>query len=245
MFRKVVQPFYTAYVVLLFLLCLVVVFPIVAVISIGNNTTARSAINKVIKCWARMWLWAIGMPLRKVGSQPAGRYIVVANHISYMDTVVIFPAITGYFRVLGKKEISKVPLVGFIYKQIVILVDRSNQVSRAISMRLMWRVLRKEGHIILFPEGTFNETGAPLKSFYDGAFRLAVRTGASILPIVFPDTVALWHYSAWWKLWPGRNRVIYLDPIPAAGLTPEDMPVLKDRVYKVMEEALTKIKNER
>jgi len=238
MLRKIVQPFYTAYVVLSFLICLAVVFPLVAIISFGNNTAARSAINKVIKGWAHMWLWAIGMPLKKVGRQPEGRYIIVANHTSYMDTVVIFPAVSGYFRVLGKKEISKVPLVGYIYKQIVILVDRSNQVSRSISMRLMWRVLRKEGHIILFPEGTFNETDAPLKSFYDGAFRLAVRTGVSVLPIIFPDTVDRWHYSAWWKLWPGRNRVIYLDPIPAANLSPEDLPVLKEQVYKAMEEAL-------
>lgn len=238
MIKKILQPFYTAYVIAIFLACLVVVFPLVALASLGNNTAGRVLINRILKTWSYFWLFIIGMPLRKIGRQPEGRYIVVANHISYMDTLVIFPTIRGYFRVLGKKEFAKIPILGFIYKQVVILVDRSNNISRAISMRLMWRVLRKEGSIILFPEGTFNETDAPLKSFYDGAFRLALTTGVDILPVIFPDTQYRWHYSGWWKLWPGRNRVIYLPPVSPMGMTMSQLPELKEAVYKAMEDAL-------
>ena len=183
----------------------------------------------------------IGMRVTLKGTPPpAGRYVVVANHISYLDTLVIFPAIPGYFRPLGKKEVSKIPVVGFIYKQIVIMVDRSNVHSRSRSMRLLWRVLHKEGHIIIFPEGTFNETPDVLKSFYDGAFRLAINTQTKILPMVMPDTVDRWHYSAWWKFWPGINRVQYLEPVDAAGLTLDDLPALKEKVFKAMEAELKK-----
>jgi 1-acyl-sn-glycerol-3-phosphate acyltransferase len=169
----------------------------------------------------------------------------VANHISYLDTLVIFPAIKGYFRPLGKKEIVKIPIVGFIYKQIVILVDRGSAQSRAKSMKLMWRVLKNEGNIVIFPEGTFNETGTALKDFYDGAFRLALTTGTDILPLLLPDTSERWHYSGWWKLWPGRNRVKFLEPVSVAGMTMADLAALKQETYRKMEAGLVAYAAER
>jgi len=243
MFRKVLQPFYTSFVVITFVISILAAFPVFAIISTGNNTRARKAIYSIIRLWSIGWLWLIGMPVRISGKRPPeGRYIVVANHISYLDTLVIFPAIPGYFRALGKKEISRIPVIGFIYKQVVIMVDRNNIHSRARSMRLLWRVLHHEGNIIIFPEGTFNETGKPLKAFYDGAFRLAINTQTPIFPVIFPDTINRWHYSAWWKLWPGRNRAVYLQPIEVSGLTMKSLPMLKEQVYTAMETELMKYK---
>ncbi len=241
MLRKLLQPFYTAYVLVTFVVSILALFPLFILISIGNNSTARKTIYYLIKYWAGGWLWIIGMPVTLQGKKPdKRRYVVVANHISYMDTLVIFPAIPGYFRPLGKKEISKIPVVGFIYKQIVIMVDRSNMHSRSRSLRLLWRVLHHEGHIIIFPEGTFNETPRPLKEFFDGAFRLAINTQSPILPVVMPDTVYRYHYSHWWKLWPGVNRAVYLEPVETNGLTLQDLPELKQNVYNAMEAELRK-----
>ncbi len=239
MFRTILQPFYAFFVAATFLASLVIVLPLVALFSLGNSFAARRAIHAVIRVWSVLWLWLIGMPVRAEGEpMPEGRYIVVANHISYLDTLVIFPAIKGYFRPLGKKEIVKIPIVGFIYKQIVILVDRGSAQSRAKSMKLMWRVLKNEGNIVIFPEGTFNETGAALKDFYDGAFRLALTTGTDILPLLLPDTSERWHYSGWWKLWPGRNRVKFLEPVSVAGMTMADLAALKQETYRKMEAGL-------
>ncbi len=196
-------------------------------------------ILSLIRGWSYVWLPMIGMRVTVKGAMPTDKkYVIVANHISYMDTLVIFPAIKGYFRPLGKKEIVKIPVLGYIYKQVVIMVDRSSQFSRAKSMRLMVRSLRKEGNILIFPEGTFNETPAPLKSFYDGAFRLALNSGAEILPLILPDTFERWHYSGWWKLWPGKNRAIFLDPISPEGYSMETISLLKEHVYNTMEEAM-------
>ncbi len=241
MFRKLLQPFYTAWVVSTFAISILTLFPFFILLSIGDNSNSRKAIFGLIKYWSQGWMLIIGMPVKRVGKRPAkGRYIVIANHISYLDTLVLFPAVPGYFRPLGKKEISKIPVVGFIYKQIVIMVDRSNVHSRARSLRLLWRVLHREGNIIIFPEGTFNETPEKLKEFYDGAFRLAINTEAKILPIVFPDTVHRWHYSGWWKFWPGINRAEYLEPVDAAGMKMESLPQLKQTVFSAMEAALEK-----
>lgn len=177
--------------------------------------------------------------MRRIGKKPFDKkYVYVANHISYLDTVLIYAAIPHYFRTLAKKEMVKIPVFGYVYKQLAVLVDRSSAHSRARSMRLMWRVLKNESNIAVFPEGTFNETDAPLKDFYDGAFRLAINTQTDILPMIFPDTVKRWHYSTAWKLNPGRNRVIYLEPVSIQGYSMERLPELKQKVYQQMEEAL-------
>ena len=243
MLRKIVQPLYTFYVAFTFIISVFVAFPLFLLISLGNTTGSRKVIHLLIRYWSTIWLFIIGMPLRIREPMPEGRFIIVANHISYLDTLVIFPAIKGYFRPLGKKEVSKVPLLGFIYKQVAILVDRGSEVSRAKSIRLMWRVLKKEGNILIFPEGTFNETGATLKEFYKGAFRLAITTQTDILPLVLPDTSGRWHYSAWWKLWPGTNRAAFLRPISVKGLTMDDLQPLMQRVYDDMAAGLERYKS--
>lgn len=240
--RTILQPFYTAWVLVTFIACLLAAFPVFFIIALFNSVWARRTIWRVIRYWSIGWLWLIGMPVRVWGNRPPGdKYVIVANHISYLDTLVIFPAIRFYFRALGKYEMSRVPILGFIYKQVVILVKRDNPHNRARSMRLMWRVLHRESSIIVFPEGTFNEGNTPLKDFYDGAFRLAINAQTPILPILFPDTPDRWHYSAWWKLWPGKNRAVYLDPINTTGLEAGDLPALKEKVYKIMEAELVRL----
>lgn len=243
MLRKILQPFYTAYVFVVFLITILAAFPFFVIISLGNNLTSRRIVFKIIEKWTYLWLWLIGMPLRRVNEKPAeGKFIIVANHISYLDPLVLFPAVPGYFRPLGKIEIAKIPVVGFIYKQVTVMIDRSSMQSRSGSLRALWKILHTESSIVIFPEGTFNETTAPLKDFYDGAFRLAINTQTDILPMIFPDTVHRWNYKAWWKFWPGENRVIYIPRVEVSGMTMADLPVLKQKVYDLMDEVLVKYK---
>ncbi len=239
MLRKLLQPFYTAWVLVTFLCSLLLAFPFLFVIGLWDKPQARKIIFAIVHHWSVGWLFLIGMPLRRYGKQPKeGKYVYVGNHISYMDTVVIYAAIKGYFRTLAKKEMVKIPIFGYVYKQLAVLVDRSSEHSRARSMRIMYRVLRNESNIAVFPEGTFNETDQPLKDFYSGAFRLAINTQTAIVPFVMTDTVHRWHYSAWWKMSPGRNRVYFLEPVDVKGMTIDDLQTLKDKVYQRMEEAL-------
>ena len=79
-----------------------------------------------------------------------------------------------------------------------------------------------------------------LKEFHNGAFSLAINTQTPILPVIFPDTVHRWHYSGWWKWWPGPNRAIILPPVPVTDLTLDDLPALKQRLFDIMWEELAK-----
>lgn len=196
----------------------------------------------VTRAWSRLWLWLVGMPLKVHGKFPKkGRFVIIANHVSYLDPIVIFDLLPFYFRPLGKKEISKAPVFGFIYGQMSLMVDRSSTSNRAKSMRLMWRALKEECSIFIYPEGTFNETEDPMTSFYDGAFRLAINTGVPLLPILFPDTKARWHYSKWWKIWPGENRAFLMDPISVEGLSMKNLGELRESVRTKMGDYLLEI----
>jgi len=246
MIRYLLQPFYTFFVLATFVASLVIAFPFFLVVGFRDSSGARRIITNVVQYWARGWLFLIGMPLRVSGDFPKDqKFVIVANHISYLDTVAIYAAIPEYFRTLAKKEMVKIPVFGFVYKQLAILVDRTSAESRAKSMRLMWRQLRHECHITVFPEGTFNETGEPMKEFFDGAFRLAVNAQTAILPLVFPDTVERWHYSRWWKMWPGRNRAVFLPPVSVSGLTQKDLPALKEKLRQQMAEKLIELRQQR
>ena len=239
MLGKLLQPFYTISVIVTFLVCLLLAFPIFFIVGLWDKPSARRIIWNIVHYWAIGWLFCMGMPVSRRGTRPSKeRYVYVANHVSYLDTVLIYAAIPYYFRTLAKKEMVKIPVFGFVYKQLAILVDRTSAHSRAKSMRLMWRMLKRECNIAIFPEGTFNETDKPIKDFYDGAFRLAINTQTPILPMIFPDTVDRWHYSTNWKLKPGRNRVVYLEPVSTAGMEQKDLPELKQKVYAQMEQAL-------
>lgn len=164
--------------------------------------------------------------------------MVVANHISYLDTAMIFTTIPFMVKPLAKKDLIKIPLFGFLYKQMAILVDRTNDVSRRKSIHLLKKTLKRDSSIFIFPEGSFNETGKPLKQFYDGAFRIALQTNTPILPVIFPDTVDRFHYSSFWKWSMGKNRAVFLKAIEVDQYEMKDLSDLKERVYQEMEKQL-------
>lgn len=240
--RTLLQGLYAAAVVATFLASLLLLFPIFYLLGLGNAPWSRRATGGIVRQWSRGWLLLLGMPVRVSGVFPRGqRFVIVANHISYLDTLNVFAAIPVHFRTLAKQEMAALPLFGLVYKQVAILVDRASAGSRVASLRAMQQHLQQEGHIVVFPEGTFNETGAPTKAFYSGAFSLAISAQAPVLPLLFPDTVRRWHYSAWWKFWPGRNRAVFLPPISVAGMGSQDVPALRDAVRQQMDEALRQL----
>ncbi len=234
---------YVIWSVTTFVIFFLVLFPFFILLSFFR-AWGRKAIWQLIRGWSYVWFFLIGMQARRVYRQKPvkGRnYIVVANHISYIDTPLIFRTIPFFVRPLAKKELAAIPLFGFLYKQMAVLVDRSDNASKYKSIHMLRRTLQREGSIFIFPEGTFNETGEPLKFFYDGAFRLALRTGTPILPVIFPDTIKRWHYSSFWKWSPGPNRAIFLPEVPVAGFEPNDIAGLKQKVFDQMWAAMVEI----
>ncbi len=105
-------------------------------------------------------------------------------------------------------------------------------------MKELISYIHKKISVFICPEGTFNTTHRPLKNFYDGAFRIAIETQKPILPILFLDTYDRLNYESIFSLNPGKCRSVYLSRTNTEGLTIEDLPVLKEKIFKQMEEAL-------
>jgi len=232
--KTILQLAYFVYVVLTFVIGSVIFFPIITIASLFKNIKSRKLVFKLIRIWLKMWLFIIGMNVTRKGNAPHEKCIMIANHISYMDTLVLFPATNNYFRMLGNKEMSRLPILSIVYKQIAILVDRSSQRSRMKSFRLMMSMVKRGTSVFIFPEGKFNTGEEIMKDFYDGAFKLAINTQTPIYPIVLPDTVNRWHYSVIWKLSPGKNRVIFLDKVDVKGMTLDNLEELKKSVHNLM-----------
>jgi 1-acyl-sn-glycerol-3-phosphate acyltransferase len=162
----------------------------------------------------------------------------VANHISYLDAVAIILSINHHFRAIGKYELLKVPIFGFLYRFCVVTVNRSSAEDRARSLADLRKILAKNISIAVFPEGTFNMADAPLKEMYDGAFKLAVETGKRIQPILFLDTYDRLHYDSIFSLRPGRSRAVFLDPIDPSAFPQADPRELKRITAEKMASAL-------
>lgn len=93
MVRKILQPFYTAYAILVFAVLFLILLLPVLLISIGNNARSRERIWQVLRVGARLLLLLFFMPIKVIGQRPRGRFVIVANHISYLDAVVLLSLI--------------------------------------------------------------------------------------------------------------------------------------------------------
>lgn len=242
--RLLVKPLhwlYLIYAFALFVAMLIFIFPLVLLASIFGKIRGGNMIYRICMHWADAWYFLIGIWHRNIYESPHDKkrqYIFVANHISYLDGPVLVKTLRQPMRALGKIEMDKIPLFGFIYSYAVVKVDRSDAEHRAKSIRNLKSVLNKGISIIIFPEGTFNMTQEPLLPFYDGAFRIAIETQTPIKPILFLDAYDRMHYRSVFSLNPGRSRSVFLAEIPVEGLTLDDMAALKEKVRGVMEEKL-------
>lgn len=232
---------YSIYAFIIFLAIMLLLFPFSIIASFFGRIRGGNMMMRLCMLWADLWFFLIGMPHRRIYEAPLDKhksYIFVSNHISYLDAAIIPKAIRQPVRPLGKVEMSRIPVFGFIYRNAIVTVDRSSAANRAKSVRILTSLIHKGISVLVFPEGTFNMTNAPLKEFYDGAFRVAIETQTPVKPVLFLDAYRRMPYESLFRMSPGRSRIVYLADIPVEGLSVVDVPVLKERVYRIMEEKL-------
>ena len=182
--RAPVRVAYTVWTVLAFLavgiyaLCMLLVLPDLA----RRRRAARAA--------ARAFLRMAGMPLTVRFSErlPGGQCVVVCNHASYLDGIVLTAALPARFAFVIKREMAGVPVIGALLGRLGgEFVERFNRQRGASDAR---RVVRQalEGHsLVFFPEGTFTRSPGLLK-FHTGAFVTALRAGCPVVPAIVRGT---------------------------------------------------------
>ncbi|HTS02483.1 MAG TPA: lysophospholipid acyltransferase family protein [Thermoanaerobaculia bacterium] len=167
-------------------------------------------------------------------TQPA---VVVGNHQSNLDIATwatFFPARSV---AVGKKEILKIPVFGWLWKVSKhILIDRSNAAAARESLRAAAARIRAENlSVWVLPEGHRNAKPEMLP-FKKGAFHLAI---AAQVPVVPFATSPMWTVldARRWMVRPGVVRVRFLPPIPTAGMTDDDADRLSFAAREAIEGA--------
>lgn len=175
---------YGVYAVLLFLA--VAVFALIGVILLPTLRLRRGT----ARIAARAFFAGAGMPVRitGIGNIPQGQCVVVANHASYLDGVVMTAALPPRFGFVIKREMNDVPGAGLLLRRIGSeFVERFNRHKGATDARRVLRTAASGHSLVFFPEGTFTpEVG--LGKFHTGAFAIAARAACPVVPTVILGT---------------------------------------------------------
>jgi len=201
--------------------------------------------DEVVKRWARLFLKIppVGYTVDGLANvDPDRRYVVVSNHLSLFDIPMLFWTLPIHGRFLSKKEVFKIPLVGHAMRRIgIIEIDRASGGSSRQAINDGVKVAAERGYsLIVFPEGTRGAGAEPLP-FKKGAFRIAIDTGLPVLPVIIEGTDRISRPGS--RLYfPGRARVVILDPIETADLTNKDnLNTLARTVETSMNETYAKL----
>ena len=166
---------------------------------------------KLIRGWAHVLVYGMGFRIDKQIDEALDReksYMFCPNHASLMDPFVLIVLSKNPIVFVGKKELSKIPLFGFIYKRTCILVDRNNSQSRRAVFNSAQQKINLGYSICIFPEGGVpSDESIILDDFKDGAFRLAIEHKIPIAPVTFHDNKKLFSYT-FFSGGPGKMRVM-------------------------------------
>ena len=198
--------------------------------------------QRILHSFARAWSWLIMKtilsPVKVTGldridtSRP---HVYAVNHGSALDIPVLYVYLPFQFRILFKKELLSYPIIGWHLKRSgQICVDQQNPTRSVAQIRSALKSLKAGMPLVIFPEGGRTPDGE-IKPFMPGAFFLAIKAQADIVPVALVGTYELLPMNTYHiKCRPLEMRVG--KPIATAGLHGHDMQALSEKVQKAMEE---------
>jgi 1-acyl-sn-glycerol-3-phosphate acyltransferase len=187
---------------------------------------------KIARIWAKIILLGMGFNYKISGAavfEEGKSYVLVANHTSMTDIMLMLVLVKNHpFVFVGKKELAQIPIFGFIYKRVCILVDRSSSKSRFQVFERAQKRIQQGLSICIFPEGGVPEEHIVLDEFKDGAFRIAIEHQLPIVPMVFFDNKKRFSYT-FFSGSPGKMRAKVLPLIVTQGKTLNEKNELKQQ----------------
>lgn len=220
---------------ILVLVPIIVLFPFILATILSEKT--YPLFFKIARLWSKIILIGMGFNYSIEGDEvfeDGKSYMLVANHTSMTDIMLMLIAVKNHpFVFVGKKELAKIPIFGFINKRVCILVDRSNSKSRYQVFERAQKRIHQGLSICIFPEGGVPEEHVVLDEFKDGAFRIAIEHGLPIVPMVFFDNKKRFSYT-FFSGSPGKMRAKIYPIIETKGKTLEDRNALKQQVRDII-----------
>ena len=188
---------------------------------------------KVARRWAWMLLRIGGVRVKVIGTErvEAGRsYVIVSNHVSYMDTPALLWHLPLNFRFMAKRGLFEVPFIGGHLKKaghISVPLDDPRAALKVLSHA--GQALKERGHsVLVFPEGGRSVNGE-LQEFKDGAAYLAIKGGVMLLPVcLIGMREVLPMHSV--HLRPGEVTLRIGEPIDVSGMKSSHREALTERL---------------
>ena len=190
--------------------------------------------------WAKLILMGMGLIPKIEFSEPlikGKNYMLTANHKSMIDVMLMLQISKNPIVFVGKKELERLPVFGYFYRRVCIMVDRENSKSRAAVYGHAERRLKQGLSLCIFAEGLVTSPDIKLAPFKNGVFRFSIHYQIPIVPMSFYDCERRYPYHFSYNYFvggPGILRAKVHNHIETKGLGNENMESLKQKVYDFM-----------
>ena len=217
-------------------------FMICSPFAIAASLITRSGTpsHRVARIWASIVLAAAGVRVKIRILQELSKdspVIFVCNHASLMDIPILYKALPVEFRFIVKKELFKIPLLGFAMKTAgYIPIDRSHGRAALRSMKEAARRIKEGASILVFPEGARTLDGR-LHEFKEGGFMLAVKSGCPVVPVAIKGSYGILKKGSFIAS-PGEVEVIVGIPIEISGSSGMDRKEITRLAHEQVEHML-------
>lgn len=233
--KKIGQTLYRIWFYILVTIPILLLLPVLVLLTISEKTYAQFFwIARNI--WANIILYGMGCFPRIKREQKLERgksYMLVANHTSMLDIMLMLKISRNPFVFVGKKELSKIPVFGFFFKRVCIMVDRQDSGSRVGVYRRAQKRLSQGLSICIFPEGGVPDEEIVLDTFKDGAFKMSIAHKIPIVPVTFYDNKKRFSFI-FFSGGPGKTRAKVHSFCATDQLSDEEKPKLKEEVRGVI-----------
>lgn len=210
---------------------LIVIAPLLLVLTIKE--AYYYLLWKVVRIWSKVLIYGMGFRIEKqldAITDLNKSYMFCPNHASLIDPFLLTALSKNPIVFVGKKELVKIPIFGFFYKRVVIMVDRESAKSRKKVFSMARKRLADGVSMAIFPEGLVPDESVVLAPFKKGAFSLAIEFQMPIVPQVYFDCKRLFSWD-FFKGGPGVIRVKQHQFILTEGLQSSDVNALKDKTF--------------
>lgn len=184
----------------------------------------------ILKALCKAVPLSCGVRIQVEGGKSLSRdnaYVYVVNHVNIFDIFAIYKAVPGYTRSLEHIDHFSWPVIGPLITAVgQIPVDPKNKHLTARGVRAAETMLKQGDSLVVLPEGSRTLDGS-VGPFYPGAFRMAVRAGADIVPMAIKGGRRI-NRRGDWRVRPGKEKVLIGKPISVAGCTLKDMGALAE-----------------
>ena len=208
----------------------------------GDTATVEQIVNQHIPRWSRGILKVTGVSLSVEGLENISKdrpCVFVANHRSYYDIPLLLAGLEKPHGILAKEELEKIPLLNRWMKLLgCVFVQRDDVRASVRALNDATAIVEGGRSVVIFPEGTRykgEEGGAG--EFKAGAFRIAVKTGAPVVPVAVTGARALFEANGN-RCRPGSVRIKIMPPIQTSGMSKAEQKQLPDAVRQSILAAL-------